>query len=197
MDLRRSLFDGNLVCLAPIDPEGDAEIESKWSHNAEYLRLLNIEPSRPLSPYQVKKKYEKIEKKIEESKSLFYFSIRKRGDDRLVGFAKIFWIAWTHGSGFVQLGIGAPADRGQGYGDEALQLLLRYAFDELNLFRLTVMIPEYNQVALRLFEKSGFVEEVRRRQALNRDDRRWDIIQCGLLLDEWKVHQEEQENPVS
>ena len=97
----------------------------------------------------------------------------------------------------MQLGIGALADRDQGYGAEALQLLLRYAFDELNLFRLTVMIPEYNRAALRLFEKSGFVEEVRRRQALNRDDRRWDIIQCGLLMDEWKVHQEEQENPVS
>ena len=67
MDLRRSLFDGNLVCLAPIDPEGDAEIESKWSHNAEYLRLLNVEPSHLLSPYQVKKKYEQIEKKIKEN----------------------------------------------------------------------------------------------------------------------------------
>jgi RimJ/RimL family protein N-acetyltransferase len=186
-----------LVSLGPIDPEQDAEIESRWTQNADYLHLLNIEPSRPLSPYQVKKKYEHIEKKVDESKSLFYFSIRKRKDDRLVGFVKIFWIAWTHGSGFVQLGIGAPADRGQGFGDETLQLLLRYAFDELNLFHLTAMLPEYNQVALRLFEKLGFVEEVRRRQAMNRDGRRYDIIQMGLLMDEWKVQEEEPQNIVS
>ena len=188
MDLQRSLFEGELICLAPIDPEKDAEIESKWSHDAEYLRLLNTEPARPLSPHQVKKKYEEIEKRVEEDKNLFYFSVRERQDDRLVGFAKIYWIGWTHGFGFVQLGIGAPADRGQGFGKEALNLLMRYAFDELNLYRLTAFIPEYNRGALSLFDKSGYVEEVRCRQALNRDGRRWDLMHMGLLLDEWKKH---------
>ena len=186
MDLQRSLFDGDLVCLAPIDPENDAEVEARWTHNAHYLRLLNIEPSRPLSPYQVKQKYEKIEKKMDERKNLFYFNIRKLEENRLVGFTKIFWVAWTHGSAFVQIGIGAPADRGRSYGSEALQLLLRYAFDELNLFRLTALIPGYNQPAIGFFEKSGFKEEVRRRLALNRDGRRCDLLHMGLLLDEWK-----------
>lgn len=186
MDLQRSLFDGNLVCFAPIDPENDAEVEARWTHNADYLRLLDIEPSRPHSPYQVKQKYENIEKKMDESKNLFYFNIRKREENRLVGFTKIFWVAWTHGSAFVQLGIGAPADHGLGYGSEALQLLLRYAFDELNLFRLTALIPGYNQPAIGLYEKSGFKEEVRRRQALNRDGRRCDLLHMGLLLDKWK-----------
>lgn len=186
MDFQRSLFDGDLVCLAPIDPENDAEVEAIWTHSADYLRMLGIEPSRPLSPYQVKQKYENIEKKMEERKNLFYFNIRKREDDRLVGFTKIFWVTWTHGNAFVQLGIGAPADRGLGYGNEALQLLLRYAFEELNLFRLTAFIPDYNQPAIGLFKKSGFKEEVRCRQALNRDGRRYDFLHLGLLLDEWK-----------
>ena len=186
MDLQRSLFEGELICLAPVDPEKDAEIESKWTHDAEYLRLLNTEPAQPLSPHQVKKKYEKIEKRVEEDKNLFYFCVRRRQDDRLVGFAKIFWIGWTHGTGYVQLGIGDPADRDQGYGYETLHLLKRYAFDELNLFRLTAFVQEYNQGALALFKKSGFREEVRRRQALNRNGRRWDLIHLGLLLDEWK-----------
>lgn len=187
MDFRRSLFEGELVCLAAIDLENDAEIEAGWTHNAEYLRLLDIEPSRPLSPYQVKKKYEQIEKIMAEGKRLFYFNIRKRDDDRLIDFTKIFWVAWTHGRGFVQLGIGAPADRGLGYGDEAIQLLLHYAFEELNLFRLSAMIPDYNQPAICLFEKSGFREEVCRGQALTRDACRYDIIHMGLLVDEWKL----------
>jgi RimJ/RimL family protein N-acetyltransferase len=38
---------------------------------------------------------------------------------------------------------------------------------------------------LRFFEKAGFIVEVRRRQALNRDGRRWDLLHLGLLQQEW------------
>ena len=185
MDLKRSLFEEELICLAPIDPERDAEIEAKWTHDAEYLRLLKADIARPLSPAQVKKAYESIEKKVEEDKNLFYFTIRTRLDERLVGFAKLYAITWSHGTGMLQMGIGDPQDRKQGYGRQALSLLLRYAFDELNLYRLTALVPEYNNDALRFFEIAGFVIEVRRRQALNRDSRRWDLLHLGLLQEEW------------
>jgi RimJ/RimL family protein N-acetyltransferase len=63
--------------------------------------------------------------------------------------------------------------------------MLRFAFDELNLFRLSAFIAEYNPAGLSLAKKFGFIEEVRRRQALERDGRRWDMIHCGLLREEW------------
>jgi len=185
MDLKRSLFEEELICLAPIDPERDAEIEAKWTHDEANLRLLKAEIARPLSTAQVKKAYESIEKKVEEDKNLFYFTIRTRPDERLVGFAKLYAITWSHGTGMLQMGIGDAQDRKQGYGRQALSLLLRYAFDELNLYRLTALVPEYNRDALRFFEKAGFVIEVRRRQALNRDGRRWDLLHLGLLQEEW------------
>ena len=185
MDLKRSLFEEELICLAPIDPERDAEIEAGWTHDAKYLRLLKADIARPLSPAQVKKAYESIEKKVEEDKNLFYFTIRTRPEERLVGFAKLYNITWSHSTGMLQMGIGDPQDRKKGYGRQALSLLLRYAFDELNLYRLTALVPEYNRDALRFFEKAGFVIEVRRRQALNRDGRRWDLLHLGLLQEEW------------
>jgi RimJ/RimL family protein N-acetyltransferase len=152
--------------------------------------LLDTNPARPVSPAEMKKKYEALEKEIEESKNQFYFTIRLRSDDpeqndRLVGFAKLCEIEWNHGVGLVMLGIGDPGDRRKGYGADALNLLLRYAFAELNLFRLSALIPEYNAGALRLFQKTGFIEEVRRRQALNRDGRFWDLIHVGFLQNEW------------
>lgn len=189
MDLKRSLFEAESVCLAPIDPEKDAEIESRWTHDAEYLRLLQADIARPLSPAQVKKVYEKIEKKVEEDKNLFYFTIRTRPDERLVGFARLYHITWSHGTGMMQMGVGDPQDRRKGYGRQALSLLLRYAFEELNLYRLTALVPEYNTAALQFFEQAGFSVEVRRREALNRDGRRWDLLHLGLLQDEWLQRQ--------
>jgi len=123
---------------------------------------------------------------MEESKNIFYFTVRTREEDRLLGFAVIRWIEWVHGTGWIHLGIGEPKNWRKGFGTEVLDLVLEYAFNELNLFRLGAEIAEYNQGAKRLFEKAGFIEEVRRRQALSRDGRRWDLLLYGLLCQEWE-----------
>ena len=185
MEIQTPLFEGQLTCLAPIDHDHDPEVESQWTHDAEFMRMLYTEPMRPLSPAQVKKRYEAIEKDIDESKNMFHFTIRARLDDRLLGFSRLDWIEWTNGAGTLKLGIGNRADRGHGFGSEALRLMLRYAFTELNLHRLAATIPEYNPVARHVFAKAGFVEEVRRRQAINRDGQRWDLIHVGILREEW------------
>ena len=189
MSMDTPLFDGSLVHLGPIDHEKDPETVSRWTHDAGFMRMMYTEPMRPLAPGQVKKELEKLEKSLEEERNLFHFRIRSRSDDRLLGFAELAWISWTNASGFIRLGIGAAEDRRKGYGRATLGLLLRYAFVELNLYRLTALIPEYNLPALALFKEFGFTEEVRRRQALERDGRFWDLLHFGLLTDEWKEKQ--------
>lgn len=185
MSFQQSLFQGDLIRMAPIDHEKDAEIESQWTRQAEYQRLLSPNPARPLSPSQVRKQYEALEKTAEEEKNIFHFAVRTRSDDRLVGFTRLFMVEWTHGNGRVMLGIGRPEDRRQGYGSEALALILRFAFSELNLYRLEAIIPEYNQGALHLFKKAGFTEEVRRRKAIQRDGDTWDLLHLGILNEAW------------
>jgi RimJ/RimL family protein N-acetyltransferase len=104
---------------------------------------------------------------------------------RLIGFARLQWVDWMHRVAPVFLGIGAPADRGQGYGQEALDLILRYGFDELGLHRVEAKFGGYNTGAARFFERNGFQLEVRRRQAVARDGQRWDMLQYALLQREW------------
>jgi RimJ/RimL family protein N-acetyltransferase len=102
------------------------------------------------------------------------------------------WIEWANGNGYLRLGIGAAEDRGKGYGTQALRMLLRIAFAELNLFRVSALVPEYNTAAIALLKKFGFVEEVRRRQSVERDAKRWDLLVFGLLQEEWLSHSNEQ-----
>ncbi len=191
MDIQTPLFAGDLIVLTSIDHDKDAEVEAKWTHDPHYLRMVDMKPARPLSVAQVKKAYEKIEKDAEESKNSFHFAIRAKqvepGDPgRLVGFIRLEWIEWNHGTGWVKIGIGSPDDRRKGYGGQALDLTLRYAFAELNLYRLTAVVQEYNQPALGLFKKAAFVEEVCRRKALHRDGKTWDKIHLGILRQEWE-----------
>jgi RimJ/RimL family protein N-acetyltransferase len=188
--MNAQLFEGELIRLASPDPDRDAEIESKWTHNVEYMRLLSADPVRPVSPALIKKRYEEAEK--ERATNRYHFAIRTRTDDRLVGFVKLDHIEWMHGTGVLSLGIGDPSDWGHGYGTEALKLILRYAFAELNLHRVTADTCEYNEHALRFLERAGFAVEVQRRQAIHRDGRRWDALKMGLLRQEWEAKGNEQ-----
>ena len=185
-DIQTQLFEGQDIRFGPIDHEKDPEIESKWTHDSEFMRLMEVNPARPMSAAMIKKQYEKLEKQVEEKKNLYYFTIRAKADDRLIGKAAVQWIEWTNGNGFLELGIGAAEERGKGYGTQALRLLLRFAFAELNLFRVSAIVPEYNEGAIALLKKFGFVQEVCRRQSLERDGRRWDLLVFGLLYDEWR-----------
>lgn len=186
MNIQTPLFDGQLVRLGPIDFENDPVIESRWTHHPDFLRSLTGDWVYPRSPEQIKKQYEATEKECEDSKSQYYFAIRLKEDDRLLGFATIYWIQWNHGTGIFRLAIGDPADRQKGYGGEALAMLLRFCFNELNLYRLSTVIAEYNLVAQQMLEKAGFKIEVIRREALHRDGRRWDFYHYGLLAQDWR-----------
>lgn len=185
-DIATQLYEGPEVRFGPIDHEKDAPVEAAWTHDSEFMRMMDTTPARPLSAAVVRKQYEKLEKQIEESKNLYHFMIRARGDDRLIGTAQVYRIEWANGNAFVRLGIGAAEDRGRGYGTQTLRMLLRIAFAELNLFRVSAMVPEYNQTAIALLKKFGFVQEVCRRKALDRDGQRWDLYIFGLLRDEWQ-----------
>lgn len=186
LDIQTQLFEAQDVRLGPIDHAAHPGVESKWTHDTEFMRLMELTPVRPLSPEMVSKRYETIERDMDEQKNLFYFTIRAREDDRLIGKAVIEWVDWTNGNGYLQIGIGEPESRRKGYGSQALSLLLAYAFNELNLHRVTAVVPAYNCAAICLFQKFGFVEEARRRKALPRDGEFWDIIGFGLLNAEWR-----------
>jgi RimJ/RimL family protein N-acetyltransferase len=194
MSISTQLFKGRLICLGPIDHDKDPETFAHWSNDPEYLRMLGPEAAMPVSTAQMKKKLEKIEKQIEDEKNLYYFTVRLISEDpvendRLLGFARIYWIEWNSGSGYVQIGIGEASDRHKGYGSDALHLLERFAFAELNLFALRATIPEYNTAALGFIERAGFLVEARQREALLRYGKRWDNIHVGILRPEWEARQ--------
>lgn len=184
--MQTQLFEEKDVRFGPIDHETHPDVESRWTYDTEFMRLMELDSVHPLSPVMVKKQYEAIEKEMAEEQDLFYFTIRALEDDRFIGKALIEYVDWSTGNGYIRLGIGEPEFRRKGYGSQVLNLLLGYAFGELNLIHVTAVVPTYNQGALRLFQKFGFVEESRRHNALYRDGEFWDVIGFGLLNADWR-----------
>jgi RimJ/RimL family protein N-acetyltransferase len=77
-------------------------------------------------------------------------------------------------------------DWNKGFGTEAMKLILRYAFDLLNLNRISLTVFEYNARAILSYEKAGFRVEGQHRKWVNRDGKRWDLISMGILQSEWR-----------
>ena len=177
-----SLFRGQLVRLAAHDP-GDAHTIARWTDNSEYMRLIDTDPARPLTVEQVAERYG------HSDPTSFYFGLRTLADDRLIGFVALHSIEWANGAGVFSMGIGDPADWGRGYGGDALNLTLRYAFTELNLHRVGVEMIATNARIIRLIERAGFQHEGRIREAVHRDGSRVDLVLMGMLRRDWEAAQ--------
>lgn len=180
--MNKNLFTGTLVRLAAPNAATDAETLAQWSRDAEYLRLLDSTPARSWLAAETKEQMEKWEGRPDA----LTFMIRTLSDDRLIGFIELDGIQWTNGDSFVGIGIGDRDYWGKGYGTDAMRVMERYAFTELNLHRLSLNVFGYNTRALRSYEKAGFTVEGRIREPLNRDGRRWDLIFMGILKSEWE-----------
>ena len=178
------LLQGELVRLVAANSETDAELFARWSRDSEYMRLQASEPAQLWSQKQTK---EEMRKWMEHEKpDTIEFVIRTVAQDRPIGSIGLDGIRWPHGDAFVGIGIGARDCWGNGYGTDAMRVILRYAFAELNLHRVSLDVFEYNPRAIRSYEKAGFCIEGRERQALHRDGRRWDMIYMGILRQEWQ-----------
>lgn len=73
----------------------------------------------------------------------------------------------------------------QAYGRDATNTLLRFAFDEMNLHRVTLTVLDYNERAQRMYQACGFREEGRLREAKYREGRYCDEIVMGVLKSEY------------
>jgi len=74
---------------------------------------------------------------------------------------------------------------GRGYGTDATRVIVDYAFREMGLHRIQLAVAPFNRAGIRAYEKAGFVEEGRHRDAVWHDGRWYDEVLMSLLDHEW------------
>jgi ribosomal-protein-alanine N-acetyltransferase len=108
------------------------------------------------------------------------FVVRLNTTKELAGFVNINRIVWTPArTGVLGYG-GFVATAGHGYVAEAVRLAVRYAFDELGLYRLEADIQPRNVPSRKVVEQAGFRQAPAFRTAICiagewRDHERWMI----------------------
>ena len=168
---------GEHVALTPLSA-GDLPVMLGWINDRSEV-LWNA-PYRPVTEAQHAEWFGAIQRQ----KDTVIFGVRLLDAQRLIGSCQLHSINDIHRSAELQIRLGESEGRGHGYGTEAVQLLLDFAFRDLNLHRVYVHVLGTNGRALRLYEKVGFVREGTLREAAHIDGRYVDIELLGILRDE-------------
>jgi RimJ/RimL family protein N-acetyltransferase len=104
-----------------------------------------------------------------------------------IGFTNL---EWTPRCAEFGIFIGDKTLWDQGYGTEAVELLLQHGFQTLNLNRIYLRVFSANRRAIRSYEMAGFVLEGTLRQAVYRHGQYADVHIMSILRPEWAAHQE-------
>jgi [ribosomal protein S5]-alanine N-acetyltransferase len=176
---------GAKVYLRPLGLE-DAAALTTWLNDPEVTRHLLI--YRPLT----RMAEEAFLRKISESETDVGLGIVVRETEQFLGGLGLHQFDFRNRHAQFGIFLGEKSAWGKGYGTEATRLMVRYAFATLNLNRVWLHVYEYNERALRVYEKVGFRTEGRLRQDTFRDGRFWDTIVMAMLREEWaaKDHEE-------
>lgn len=171
---------GKKVYLAELR-SGDAEILTQWQWDEDFMSGVSYDV---FHPFQIED-WEKIFENGDSNEE-FHFTIRKVLDDSLIGFISLNDVLFKNRNAELGIGIPLAENRHQGFGKEAVKLLLEYAFDHLGLHKVTLVAHENNHHAISLYEKLGFVQEGIDRESFFEKGNWLDQIRYGMLETEWR-----------
>lgn len=154
-----------------------------WLNDPEVLRGLLL--YLPLSLNEEENWYESMMKRPTDEHPMV-IEIQQADEWLPIGNCGFVKIDWRSRSGEVGIFIGEKRLWNQGYGTDAMRLLLQHGFHTLNLNRIALDVYDTNLRAVRSYEKAGFVHEGRKRQAIFKGGKYIDILQMSVLREEWE-----------
>lgn len=117
--------------------------------------------------------------------SLYQWGVARSDDQKLIGTCTLAQVDAQNRR--AEIGFALRRDQwGQGYMTEAVQTLLRFAFEQLNLHRIEADVDPRNDASIRLLSRLGFQREGYLRERWLVGEEVNDTVFYGLLKREWQ-----------
>jgi len=171
---------GERVALGPLRRDL-VPVYQRWINDLGTLRTLGVPPE----PVSLEREQAWFESTTRETRNSVAFTIYEQATWRPIGNTSLADIDYRHRTATFGILIGEPDARGRGYGTEVTRLMLDFAFTALGLHNVMLAVFEYNLAGRRAYEKAGFREIGRRRQAHLMGGRLWDVIYMDCLATEF------------
>lgn len=177
--ISESILEGEKVRLRPVQ-ERDLPLFAQWLQDAEVRRwLVSI-----TEPPTLEDEYEWYDG-MRSNENAVTWSIDLL-EGRLLGTVELR-LSPDHQRAELGIAIMDKSAWSQGIGTETVQLLLGYAFEELELNRVDLTTDEDNLRGRRCYEKCGFVEEGLLRQHRFVEGKFGNTVAMSILREEWQA----------
>ena len=170
---------GERVALGPLRREL-IPFYVRWRNDFSVQRTTGLKP-RPVTTEQLTRSFEEQESYSDSH----WFTIYQLEPFRAIGTTDLFSIDHCYGIAQFDMLIGEQDARRRGFGTEVVKLMLDYAFNALGLHNVMLTVSEYNLAGRKAYERAGFKEFGRRREADAIGGRRWDEIYMDCLSTEF------------
>lgn len=184
--MKRPFLIGKKIYLRPVEPE-DASFLAQGENHPVVREALFL-----ALPVSMATELEKIEQFI-KSKEVIVLIIVDQQTDQPVGQTAFFRIDFISRAAVFYLAILDPIHWSKGYGSEATQLMVNYAFETLNLNRIQLHVCAENSPAIRIYERAGFIKEGVLRQAMFRNGAYVDFWVMGILRSDWLARSQQKQ----
>lgn len=174
------MLRGEKVFLSPLEPENLSLIQ-KWYMDTDLARYIWPGVINPLPKENVQKWYSRLLNNDHKK----YFLICELASQNPIGLVGIDNISWRSRQGDLFIIIGEKDYWDQGYGTEAMILFLGYCFRFQNLRRVALEVIEYNERAVRSYEKVGFQKEGYVRRSVFKDGQYWGEFMMAIFRDDY------------
>lgn len=177
------MIPGEHIYLGQIQKELTG-VYRTWLNNLEISRTLGIinDVGLPLTDQDEEEWLDMVRKDNNQT----MFTIYERPDGRAIGNTGLSGIRSHNRSAEFGLIIGDPAAHGKGYGTEATRLILDYGFTMLGLHHIWLRCVEFNHAGIRAYQKAGFTEVGRFREAWHAAGQQHDVVLMDILASEFK-----------
>lgn len=145
-------LENDAVGLRPFEA-ADAEFFLRWMNDPEVRGLIG--ETRPTSRSEA----EQYVEKLGSSTDRIWLAVVRKADGVIVGETGLLRMFPDWRTTDITIIIPDPAHRSQGYGRQAMNLMLDYAFGHLGFNRVAIGVVDFNQQALGFYEKLGFKRE--------------------------------------
>jgi len=108
-------------------------------------------------------------------------------DGQYIGGCGIPKIGWVSRVAMVGIWIGKEEFQGKGYGSDAMRVLCKFLYEQINVRKIALTVYGFNKRAIRSYEKVGFKVEGQLRDAMYRNGSYHDVIWMGMFQDEFEA----------
>lgn len=176
MEPRPPFLEGRLVRLRAPQP-ADAEALNELFNDHEVRSGIGATLPQPIEGFQA------WVSSARAAPDHLNLTIERREPREPIGMCDLMKIEASTRTAMLGIWVGRPW-WGQGHGTDAVRTLCRFGFDHMNLHRITLEVNADNAKAIAAYERVGFREEGRLREAAFVHGGRLDTLIMGILAGE-------------